>query len=65
MTNPKTNPKKDFLRIFPLGGVGEIGVVYKPGKQKNNQSKKVTITANTDPVQTILTIKANVLVPNS
>jgi len=47
------------------GATGEIGVVYKPGKQKNNQTKKVTITANTDPVQTILTIKANVQVPNS
>ena len=45
---------------IPPGGEGEIGVVYKPGKQKNNQTKKVTITANTDPVQTILTIKANV-----
>ena len=51
-----TYPKEPI----PPGGIGEIGVVYKPGKQKNNQTKKVTITANTDPVQTILTIKANV-----
>ena len=51
-----TYPKEPI----PPGGVGEIGVVYKPGKQKNSQTKKVTITANTDPVQTILTIKANV-----
>lgn len=50
---------------IPPGGVGEIGVVYKPGKQKNQQTKKVTITANTDPVQTILTIKADVQVANS
>lgn len=56
-----TYPKEPI----PPGGTGEIGVVYKPGKQKNNQTKKVTITANTDPVQTILTIKANVQVPNS
>ena len=42
------------------GESNEIKVVYKPGKQKNNQAKKVTVTANTDPVQTILTIKANV-----
>lgn len=59
-----TYPKEPI----PPGGVGEIGVVYKPGKQKNNQTKKVTITANTDPVQTILSIKANVqegMVPNS
>lgn len=45
------------------GESSEIRVVYKPGKQKNNQTKKVTVTANTDPVQTILTIKANVEVP--
>ena len=48
---------------IPPGGTDEIRVVYKPGKQKNNQTKKVTVTANTDPVQTILTIKANVEVP--
>lgn len=42
------------------GASGEIGVLYKPGKQKNKQSKKITITANTDPVQTILTINADV-----
>lgn len=46
---------------IPPGGTGEIGVVYKPGKQKNAQNKTVTITANTDPVQTTLKIKANVL----
>ncbi|MEM7161950.1 MAG: DUF1573 domain-containing protein [Bacteroidota bacterium] len=48
---------------IPPGESNEIKVVYKPGKQKNNQTKKVTVTANTEPVQTILTIKANVLVP--
>ena len=45
------------------GESSEIKVVYKPGKQKSNQTKKVTVTANTDPVQTILTIKANVEIP--
>ncbi len=48
---------------IPPGESSEIRVVYKPGKQKNNQTKKVTVTANTDPVQTVLTIKANVEVP--
>lgn len=42
------------------GETGEIEVVYKPGKQKNAQTKTVTITANTQPANTILTIKANV-----
>lgn len=42
------------------GETGEIEVVYKPGKQKNAQSKTITITANTQPANTILTIKANV-----
>lgn len=42
------------------GGTGEIKVVYKPGKQKNKQNKQVTITANTEPSSTILTILADV-----
>ncbi|NND77608.1 MAG: DUF1573 domain-containing protein [Flavobacteriales bacterium] len=48
---------------IPPGASDEIKVVYKPGKQKNKQTKKVTVTANTDPVQTILTITADVEVP--
>ena len=48
---------------IPPGATDEIRVVYKPGKQKNKQTKKVTVTANTDPVQTILTISADVEVP--
>ena len=48
---------------IPPGATDEIKVVYKPGKQKNKQTKKVTVTANTDPVQTILTITADVEVP--
>lgn len=43
------------------GETGEIEIVYKPGKQKNQQSKTVTITANTEPRNTTLTISANVL----
>lgn len=45
---------------IPPGGTGEIEVVYKPGKQKNKQTKNVTITANTTPANTVLTITANV-----
>lgn len=42
------------------GATATIDVVYSPGMQSGTQSKNVTITANTDPVQTILTITANV-----
>ncbi|TXC77044.1 DUF1573 domain-containing protein [Luteibaculum oceani] len=42
------------------GETGEIEVVYKPGKQKGQQSKTVTITANTEPKTTRLSISANV-----
>lgn len=42
------------------GETGEIEVVYKPGKQKNKQTKTVTITANTEPRTTTLTITADV-----
>ena len=43
------------------GEKGEIEIIYKPGKQKNTQSKTITITANTEPVNTILKVKANVI----
>jgi hypothetical protein len=43
------------------GATGEIKVVYRPGKQKDMQTKNVTITANTDPANTVLTISAKVL----
>lgn len=42
------------------GETGEIEVVYKPGKQLNKQSKTVTITANTEPRTTTLSISATV-----
>ncbi|NNK79937.1 MAG: DUF1573 domain-containing protein, partial [Flavobacteriales bacterium] len=44
------------------GEDGEIKVVYKPGKQKNKQTKYVTVTANTEPTDTKLKITADVLV---
>ena len=43
------------------GKSGEIEIIYKPGKQKNQQTKSITVTANTEPEKTILKIKANVL----
>lgn len=43
---------------IPPGGTGEIQVVYSPGKQKGQQTKTVTIKANTEPPTTILKIKA-------
>lgn len=42
------------------GKSGEIVVVYKPGQQKGAQTKTVTITANTEPTNTMLYIKADV-----
>lgn len=52
-----TVPKYPKDPIAP-GGTGEIEVVYKPGTQKNQQTKSVTITANTEPASTILKISA-------
>ncbi len=43
------------------GEKGEIEIVYKPGKQKNKQSKTITITANTEPANTLLKVNANVI----
>ncbi len=40
------------------GETGDIVVVYKPGKQKGNQRKTVTVTANTDPPDTRIAISA-------
>ena len=49
--------------IMP-GKTGQIDVVYKPAKQKGNQSKTVTVSANTNPENTILRISANVNSPD-
>lgn len=46
---------------IPPGGKGKIKVVYSPGTQEGQQSKTVTVTANTQPPQTLLTITANVV----
>ncbi len=45
--------------IMP-GKSGVIEVEYKPGQQEGPQQKTVTITANTEPRQTLVKIKANV-----
>ncbi|MEQ8909338.1 MAG: DUF1573 domain-containing protein [Vicingaceae bacterium] len=45
------------------GETGEILVEYRPGTQKNKQTKTVTITANTEPATTVLRITADVEVP--
>jgi hypothetical protein len=42
------------------GETGDIKVVYSPGNQANQQTKSITITANTEPATTVLKIKANV-----
>ncbi len=42
------------------GATGTIEVKFNSKGKKNAQTKRVTIDANTDPAQTILTIKANV-----
>jgi Protein of unknown function (DUF1573) len=56
-----TVPKFPKEPIKP-GGTGEIEVVYSPGKQQGAQNKTVTITANTDPIATVLNISADVQV---
>ena len=40
------------------GAEGEIEVKFNSKGKKNNQTKRMTIDANTDPAQTILTIRA-------
>ncbi len=44
------------------GAQGVINVVYKPGQQQGVQQKTVTVTANTEPSQTLLHINADVQV---
>ncbi len=48
---------------IPVGGTGEIKVQFDSKGKKGKQSKRVTITANTDPVNTYLTIKGEVNAP--
>ena len=52
-----TVPKCPKEPIQP-GEKGQIEVKFNSKSKKNQQSKRVTINANTDPAQTFLTIKA-------
>ena len=45
---------------IPPGATGEIDVVFDSKGKKGKQSKRVTITSNTNPAQTFLTIKGEV-----
>lgn len=42
------------------GETGEITVEYKPAGQSGQQTKQVTVTANTNPANTILTITGDI-----
>ena len=57
-----TVPKFPKEPIKP-GETGDIEVVYSPGKQQGAQSKTITITANTNPITTMINISAEVEVP--
>lgn len=46
---------------IPVGGTGDIKVVYNSANKSGIQSKTVTITANTFPTKTQLRIRANVI----
>ncbi len=48
---------------IPPGATGAIQVQFDSKGKKGTQSKRVTITANTDPVQSFLTIKGEVTAP--
>lgn len=50
---------------IPVGGTGEIAVQFDSKGKKGKQSKRVTITANTDPAQSFLTIKGEVNAPET
>ncbi len=59
-----TIPNKPEEPILP-GQIGELDVIFSPkeGQQGELVTKKITVLANTDPEQTYLEIKANVLAP--
>ena len=46
---------------IPPGETGEIQVEFNSKGKSGKQTKRVTITANTDPAQTFLTISGNVI----
>ena len=59
-----TVPKYPTQPVKP-GEQGEINVVFSSGKKKGKQNKSVTLTANTEPQQTKIYIKADVEIPTS
>lgn len=50
---------------IPVGEEGEILVQFDSKGKSGNQTKQVTITANTDPPQSIIYIKGEVLADNT
>lgn len=54
-----TVPEYPTEPILP-GETGEISVEYKPSGQSGRQTKQITITANTNPARTILTITGDI-----
>ncbi len=46
---------------IPVGGEGKIKVEFDSKGKSGNQTKQVTITANTDPPQTIIYIKGEII----
>ncbi len=59
-----TTPKWTKEPIAP-GGEGEIMVEFDSKGKSGKQTKTVTITANTDPATTILTITGDIQTPDS
>ena len=57
-----TVPKYPTEPVAP-GAQAEINVVFSSGKKKGKQNKSITLTANTDPQQTKIYIKADIAVP--
>jgi len=59
-----TIPNKPEDPILP-GQIGELDVIFSPkeGQQGELVTKQITVTANTNPQQSYLEIKANVLAP--
>ncbi|PZE18233.1 hypothetical protein DNU06_04180 [Putridiphycobacter roseus] len=57
-----TVPRKPEAPVLP-GEIGEMDVVFQPKEGQIGQevTKRITVTANTQPSQTYLDIKANVV----
>ena len=57
-----TIPKKPEEPVMP-GEYGELDVIFRPkeGQQGTPVTKRITVIANTDPKETYLNIKSNVL----